>query len=61
MEETKYHRVERYYGRFARSFNLPGYVKRDDIKAEIKDGLLKINLQKTEAAKPKPIEIDINA
>ncbi|TNC81229.1 MAG: heat-shock protein [Oleiphilus sp.] len=60
-EDKKYHRVERFYGRFARSFSLPDNVKHDDIKAEFKDGMLKVHLEKTEKVKPKSIDVEIAA
>lgn len=52
-----YHRVERSYGQFVRSFSLPNNVDREKIKADFADGLLKIELPKREDAKPRTIKI----
>lgn len=52
-----YHRVERAYGRFQRSFLLPVSVSQDGIKAALKDGVLEIVLPKKEEAIVKQIEI----
>lgn len=52
--------IERFYGSFTRSFHLPKGIKRDDIAAAYKDGVLEINLPKSEEAKPKHIEISVN-
>ena len=53
----KYHRVERSYGSFARSFTLPDLVDEEKVKAEFKDGVLNLQLPKSEKAKPKAIEV----
>ncbi len=60
-EEKKdnYHRVERYYGSFSRTFSLPKTVDQNKIKATFKKGVLKIALNKKEAVKPKPVEIEV--
>jgi HSP20 family protein len=61
-EETKrenYHRVERDYGEFLRSFTLPPFIEPDKIFAEFKDGLLTVMLPKREEAKPKLIEVKV--
>ena len=55
--EENYHRIEREYGTFSRSFSLPMAVNEDKVAAEFKDGILKIVLPKKEEAKPKPIKI----
>ena len=52
-----YHRVERRYGSFQRSFTLPAEVETDDIKAEFTDGVLTLSIPKPEAAKPTEIPI----
>jgi HSP20 family protein len=59
-EETKdnFQRIERSYGRFARSFTLPPTVDEEDVKAEFTNGLLKITLAKREEAKPKQVKIE---
>jgi HSP20 family protein len=56
-KEENYHRVEREYGTFSRSFALPTAVNADKVTAEYKDGVLKIVLPKKEEIKPKPIKI----
>ena len=55
----KYHRVERTYGRFVRSFALPDLVEEEKVKAEFKDGVLHLRLPKSEKAKPKTIEVKV--
>ena len=52
-----YHRIERSYGQFVRSFSLPNNVDREKIKADFTDGLLRIELPKREDAKPRTIRI----
>jgi HSP20 family protein len=61
-EETKkenYHRVERSYGEFLRSFTLPSFVDPNKIKAEYRDGVLRVSVAKREEAKPKQVEVKI--
>jgi HSP20 family protein len=58
-KESNYHRVERSYGSFQRSFTLPSTVKSDRIEAAYKDGILTISLPKAEEAKPKQIEVKV--
>ncbi|MDY0190492.1 MAG: Hsp20/alpha crystallin family protein [Desulfuromonas sp.] len=55
-----YHRIERHYGVFNRSFTLPGNVTSDKIKANFKDGILAIEVKKVPEQKPKAIEVKIN-
>lgn len=59
VKKESYHRVERSYGSFSRSFTLPSVVDQQAIKAEVKDGILKVVLPKREEAKPKQIEISV--
>lgn len=59
-KDRKHHRVERFYGTFARSFSLPDNVNEDSIQADYKDGMLKVTLEKSEKAKPKSIEVQVN-
>ena len=56
-KEAGYHRVERRYGHFERRVRLPDYVDPDKIQATCKDGVLKLVMPKTEAAKAKSIRI----
>lgn len=61
-EETKkenYHRVERSYGEFIRSFTLPNIVDPNKINAEFKDGMLRVTMAKREEAKPKQVEVKV--
>jgi len=61
-KETKkenYHRVERSYGSFQRSFTLPTTVKSDKIDASYNNGVLTVALPKAEEAKPKQIEVKV--
>jgi len=55
----KYHRVERAYGSFYRSFTLPEDADGGIVAAEFKDGVLKVRLPKSEKAKPKSIEVKV--
>jgi HSP20 family protein len=55
----KYHRVERSYGSFVRSFSLPDVIDEEKVKAEFKDGVLSLHLPKSEKAKPKAIEVKV--
>ena len=59
IREENYHRIERSYGTFHRSFTLPNTVDRDQIKASYKDGVLKVVLPKKYEIKPQQIKIDI--
>lgn len=54
-----YHRVERSYGSFQRSFTLPSTVEADKVDATFKDGVLTIALPKAEEAKPKEIDVKV--
>ena len=56
-EGSDYHLVERRYGRFERSFTLPRSVQADRVEASFTNGVLQVRLPKTEAAKPRRIEI----
>ncbi|MGH2567397.1 MAG: Hsp20/alpha crystallin family protein [Bacteroidota bacterium] len=61
-QETKadgYHRIERTYGTFQRSFRLPGTVRNEKIDAVYKDGILTVTLPKAEEAKPRQIEVKV--
>ncbi len=59
VKEKNYHRTERSYGSFQRSFTLPTTVKNDRIDAVYKDGILTVTLPKAEEAKPKQIEVKV--
>ena len=62
MEEKgkKFHRIERHYGSFSRSFTLPDNVDTSKIKATFKDGMLNLELPKTTKSKPKSIAVSID-
>ncbi|HQR37202.1 MAG TPA: Hsp20/alpha crystallin family protein [Blastocatellia bacterium] len=53
-----YHRVERSYGQFARSFTVPPNIAREGLKAQYKDGILRVILPKAEEAKPRQIAVE---
>lgn len=59
-DRENYHRVERRYGEFMRTFNVPMYVDAAKIKAEFKDGVLTVTLPKNEEARPKQISVKVN-
>jgi HSP20 family protein len=56
-DKGNYHKIERAYGKFSRSFSLPVAVKADSIDATLKDGILTLALPFAEEAKPKKITI----
>jgi HSP20 family protein len=56
----RWHRVERSYGSFARSFALPDDGDATKVNAEFKDGLLKVHVAKSESARPKQIEVKVS-
>ena len=55
----KYHRVERAYGSFARSFSVPDDADDAKVSAEFKDGLLTVRLAKNEKARPRSIDVKV--
>ncbi len=59
MEGVRYHRRESFAGRFQRSFSLSPETDPENIKAELKDGVLTIFIPKKEAAKPRQISINV--
>jgi HSP20 family protein len=59
VKQENYHRVERSYGSFTRAFTLPSTVDTGNVKADYKDGVLRITLPKREEAKPKQIQVQI--
>ena len=59
-EKTKgYHRIERNYGTFVRSFTVPNTVEADKVGAEYTNGVLTVTLPKKEAAKPRQVKIEV--
>lgn len=59
-KDKRYHRIERSYGSFLRSFSLPDGADGAKVAAEFKDGVLKVRLPKNEKAKPKSVEVKIS-
>lgn len=60
FEGAEVYRSERFFGRFQRTVSLPASVAADKIKAQYKDGVLTVTLPKTEEAKPKQINVQVN-
>ena len=56
--QENYHRIERSYGAFSRAFSIPAIVDDEKIRADYKDGILKIALPKKDQVKPKQIKIE---
>lgn len=59
VKEESYHRIERSYGNFQRSFSLPVSVDQEKVTAKFKDGVLEVILPKREQAKPKQIKVNV--
>lgn len=60
VKPEQYHRVERSYGAFSRSFSLPTRIDTDKVRAEFKDGVLSITLPVKAEAKPRQIEVAVS-
>jgi len=60
VKEQNYHRVERSYGTFTRTFTLPNTIDSDKVSANYKDGVLTLTMPKKEEAKPKTIKINVS-
>ncbi len=58
VKKENYHRVERYYGSFQRSFSLPATIDQEKVKATCDKGILTIILPKKEETKPKQISVE---
>lgn len=58
-KDKKFHRIERFYGSFSRSFSLPDNVDAGAAQATFKDGVLTLQIPKTAEAKPKAIEVKV--
>lgn len=58
-KDKKFHRIERFYGSFSRSFSLPDNVNGSTAKATFKDGVLTLQIPKTAETKPKGIEVKV--
>ena len=59
-KDTKHHRVERWYGKFHRSFQLPKSADAEKISAHLKNGVLTLTLPKKEEAKPRQIPVSVS-
>lgn len=59
LKEDNYHHLERVYGKFERSVQLPMAVQANKVKATSRDGMLEVKLPKAEEVRPKEIKIDI--
>lgn len=59
FRQENYHRIERFFGTFQRSFALPPSIDQDRIKAECDRGVLTISLPKKEEVKPKQITVEV--
>ena len=59
-KDKKYHRIERSYGNFLRSFVLPEVADGSKVNAEFKEGVLKVHLPKSEKPKQKSIEVKVS-
>jgi HSP20 family protein len=57
QEGRDYHRLERWYGKFFRSFQLPTTVDVNNISANLKNGVLTVSVPKREEARPRQIEV----
>ena len=61
VKDDQYHRIERVYGTFSRTFSLPPTVDTTKVSADYKNGVLTIALQMKEEAKPKQIQVKVQA
>lgn len=59
-KEENYHRIERSYGTFVRSFALPSSVDPEKVRAALKDGVLEVRIGKREQAKPRKVKVAVN-
>ncbi len=59
QKDKTFHRIERYYGSFSRSFSLPDNIDEAAAKASFKDGVLTLQIPKRESAKPRGIEVKV--
>jgi len=59
VDRENYHRIERTYGEFMRSFTLPAFVEGAKIMADFHEGVLTLTLPKNEEARPKQIEVKV--
>jgi HSP20 family protein len=58
-KNRRFHRLERFHGRFERSFTIPDDAEDGKVNADFKDGVLRVHLAKSEKARPKQIEVKV--
>jgi HSP20 family protein len=58
-KDVRYHRVERSYGTFTRSFTLPADADPARVQADFKDGVLTVHVAKSETARPKTVSVKV--
>ena len=61
VKDEQFHRIERRYGTFSRSFSIPQTVDASKVTAEYKNGVLEIAIPKKEEAKPRQIQINVGS
>lgn len=61
IKKDRYHRMERTYGSFTRSFTLPSNIDTDKVRAEYKDGILTVTMPLREEAKPKQVKVEVRS
>ena len=61
VKEEQFHRIERHYGSFSRSFSLPPTIDATKVSADYKNGVLTLRLPLREEAKPRQIDVNIAA
>ena len=61
VKEDQFHRIERHYGTFSRSFSLPQTVDPSRVSAEYRNGVLSVKLPLRDEAKPRSIKVDVAA
>ena len=59
VKDEQYHRIERAYGSFSRSFTLPNTVDTQRVRADYRDGVLTVTLPLREEARPKQIQVEV--
>ena len=61
VKDEQFHRIERRYGTFSRSFSMPQTVDGSKVTAEYRNGVLTVRLPLREEAKPRQIKVDVAA
>jgi len=59
VANERYHRIERAYGAFSRSFSLPAAIDTEQVRADYRDGVLTVTMPLREESKPRQIQVDI--